>query len=218
MLENQEQSMPVLIKDLGMRTRKNSTRKDRYGLYNCQFCNNKHEAITSEVNRGHMKQCLDCSSNHYMSHSKIYSAWSNMKDRCINKKCKVYNRYGGRGIKVCDGWNNSFKSFYDWSMANGYDDSLSIDRICNDGNYEPSNCRWTTNDIQHQNTRKIMSTNTSGYRGVFFHKTNKKYLASIGVNGKKKYLGYFDSPIEAAKVYDSFIITHGLNHTQNFAS
>ena len=64
-----------------------------------------------------------------------------------------YERYGGRGIKVCDEWNNknNFKLFYDWSMANGYQDNLTIDRSDNNGNYEPSNCRWITMKEQCKN-------------------------------------------------------------------
>lgn len=84
-----------------------------------------------------------------------------MKDRCYREKCKSYKNYGGRGIKVCDEWKNDYKKFYDWAMANGYEEKqtaggvniLSIDRINNDGDYEPNNCRWVTSDVQAANKR-----------------------------------------------------------------
>ena len=64
-----------------------------------------------------------------------------------------YDRYGGRGIKVCDEWENDFQAFYNWAMSNGYRDDLTIDRIDNDGDYEPSNCQWIT---QAENTSKAI--------------------------------------------------------------
>ncbi len=74
-----------------------------------------------------------------------------MKQRCSNPAATKYDRYGGRGITVCDEWREDFQTFYDWAMANGYSDDLTIDRIDNDGDYEPSNCQWIT---QAENTRK----------------------------------------------------------------
>jgi hypothetical protein len=74
-----------------------------------------------------------------------------MKQRCVNPNKQHYEHYGGRGITVCDEWREDFQTFYDWAMANGYSDDLTIDRIDNDGDYEPSNCQWIT---QAENTRK----------------------------------------------------------------
>lgn len=100
---------------------------------------------------------------HGLSHkSHLYSVWKNIKDRCYREKCKSYHNYGGRGITMCDEWKNDYKKFYDWAMKNGYEEKqtaggvniLSIDRIDNDGNYEPQNCRWVTADIQAKNKRR----------------------------------------------------------------
>lgn len=88
---------------------------------------------------------------HHLSNTHIYSAWYNMKVRCYYTKQVYYKRYGGRGIKVCDEWKNSFKSFYEWAINNGYKEGLSLDRIDNDGNYEPSNCRWVSMKRQNRN-------------------------------------------------------------------
>lgn len=88
---------------------------------------------------------------HGLSLTKIYKAWSHMIDRCYKQKAKGYKNYGGRGISVCEEWKNNFQAFYDWSIINGYQDDLTIDRINNDGNYCPENCRWITIDIQSNN-------------------------------------------------------------------
>ena len=91
---------------------------------------------------------------HYMNgkQTRLYAIWAGMKRRCLNHNVKAYHRYGGRGIKVCAEWMK-FEPFRDWATANGYADKLSIDRIDNDGNYEPGNCRWITQKVQCQNTR-----------------------------------------------------------------
>ena len=73
--------------------------------------------------------------------------------RCYYPSTNGYQRYGGRGIKMCDEWINNPQSFYDWAVNNGYESNLTIDRINVNGNYEPSNCRWVTKEIQDNNRR-----------------------------------------------------------------
>jgi hypothetical protein len=92
-----------------------------------------------------------------------------MHKRCYASHISGYENYGGRGITICDSWNfekhgitTATEQFVSWARDNGYDNSLSIDRIDNDGNYEPSNCRWVTQDIQSKNTRRNRKYNYMG--------------------------------------------------------
>jgi hypothetical protein len=84
-----------------------------------------------------------------------------MKARCLNENVQDYRYYGAKGVSVCDEWMNSFESFMDWSLENGYNDALTIDRIDANGDYSPENCRWVTNRDQQNNrsNTKILSLN-----------------------------------------------------------
>lgn len=106
---------------------------------------------------------------HGGSKDRLYTVWANMKARCCNPHHPSYDRYGGRGIKVCDEWLNDYVAFLEWAMAAGYDkDALkgkcTIDRIDNDGDYCPENCRWT--DVSTQNTNKRPYRNSGKWRAV----------------------------------------------------
>ena len=163
-------------------------------------CGNVKDIDFYNLKRGAIKSCgcynRELHSIHNKCETRLYRIRRNMKKRCYNKNAKEYNLYGGRGITVCEEWKNNFQSFYDWAMGNGYEEHLTIDRINNDGNYEPSNCRWTTQSIQTRNQR-IMNKNKTGHKGVFFEKTRSKWKAYITINKKTIQLGRFNTIEEA---------------------
>ena len=98
---------------------------------------------------------------HGQSNSRLYRIWNAMKERCQCTTNIQYKDYGGRGIAVCDEWKNSFESFSNWALSNGYADNLTIDRIDTNDNYCPENCKWSTEKEQNSNKRNnhILSYN-----------------------------------------------------------
>jgi len=82
--------------------------------------------------------------------TRLFQIWMGMKTRCYNLNVVEYPRYGGKGIIICDEWQN-FETFHNWAFTNGYQENLSIDRVNTNGNYEPSNCRWVTDKVQCRN-------------------------------------------------------------------
>lgn len=102
------------------------------------------------------------SGTHYKRKTRLYTIWANMKQRCTNTNLKSFKDYGGRGIIICDEWLNNFVYFYDWAINNGYSDKLTIDRIDVNGNYEPSNCRWSTYLEQRHNRRDTILKRKEG--------------------------------------------------------
>ena len=130
---------------------------------------------------------------HGDSHTKLHQVWIAMRNRCRNEKHKNYKYYGGRGIKTLPEWED-YKVFKNWAFSAGYEEGLTIDRINNDGNYEPTNCRWTTMLVQVRNRRRRESC-VSKYEGVYFKKANNKWCAAY----RRKYIGLYETEEKAAK-------------------
>jgi len=144
--------------------------------------------------------------------TRIHRIWTKMRTRCMNSKGDKYEYYGGKGIKVCDEWNN-YSNFKKWSLANGYEEHLTIDRKDSNKNYEPTNCRWVTS-LEQANNKGLFKNNISGFRGIT--SSGKKWIAKIKTKDKEIYLGTFDFPWTASLVRDSYITINNLPNKLNF--
>ncbi len=219
---NQNDFSLEILEDLGMQySTSKSKSKKRHIIAKCPECKKGYRVVAPNVKNGKSTKCNNCyirkgNPTHKMTRTRIYYVWSSMKKRCINENDKSFSSYGGRGIKVCDEWMEDFSHFYEWAKNNGHQENLTIDRIDNDKGYSPKNCRWTTQSVQSRNTRRIMSTNTSGYRGVSLQRYSNKWVSHIGVNKKLIYLGTYDTKKDAAMAYDRYVIKNNLEHTRNF--
>lgn len=136
----------------------------------------KKEVSAANVSKNH---------THGLSGTRIYSIWQGMKSRCYNKNNARWHRYGCRGITVCEEWRDSFQSFYEWATSNGYNDTLTLDRIDNDGPYSPDNCRWATQQEQARN-RKTNIDITIGNST----RTLKEWCEIFGISESAAYARY----------------------------
>ena len=207
----------IILEDLG--TRLYSKKMKRFYRVMCPTCENEFETIAYNLSKKNpMKTCRSCTSKkHATKHgghgSPLYIKWQSMHSRVNSNSGKNFDSYGSKNIKVFDMWKD-YLNFKQWSELNGYIEGLELDRIDNDGNYEPSNCRWTTRKIQCQNNRLLRSSNTSGYRGVNKVKSGK-YVSRCTINNKRIHIGTFDRIEEAAIAYNNFVIENNLEHPLN---
>lgn len=121
---------------------KNGVRK---GKFKC-FCGTIFITNINQVARGDSLSCgclqRKATTKHGLYKHRLFGRWQNMIQRCNNPNDKDYKNYGGRGIRVCEQWENSFLDYYNWALSNGYEESLTIDRINNNDGYNPDNCRF----------------------------------------------------------------------------
>ena len=142
---------------------RNSERIKNRIAWKCKCdCGGEKIVVSAYLLSGHTKSC-GCWYNenmhsgnvkHGKCHTRLIRIYHNMKQRCYDTKTKNYKKYGARGIDVCKEWRDDFITFYNWSMANGYQDNLSIDRIDGSKGYSPDNCRWVTVEVQNNNTSR----------------------------------------------------------------
>lgn len=144
--------------------KENGRNKHNQMLYECEcICGKKVLVLSYDLRHGVVKSCgclkrdrgYNLAKEYRLKHgrtgTRLYKIWHGMKTRCKNVNSKFYKYYGARGISVCDEWDRNFKNFYEWAIKNGYDENLTLDRIDNNGNYEPSNCKWSTRQVQMNN-------------------------------------------------------------------
>ena len=144
-------------------------------------CGNISFVAPSKLKSGHTKSCGCFHSKsagdrqfiHGFSKTKLANVRNAMVQRCHNHKTTMYYCYGSRGISVCDEWRFNPSSFYEWATSNGYKEGLSIDRIDNDGNYEPSNCQWITLSENIAKEAKISRKDRVKMIAMYLDKSNK---------------------------------------------
>lgn len=172
------------------------TRKAFYWKCICE-CGGSTIVEGSQMVSGHIRSCgclwievtKERASTHGMTNSREYSVWCNMQNRCKNPNIPHYDRYGGRGITICQRWDESFEQFIG-DMGRMPDANSSIERNDNDGNYEPSNCRWATPKEQARNRRSSAIVSFDGESlciaewaerlGLSYHKT-RYWLKDVGI-------------------------------------
>jgi len=142
----------------------------KHRRFQCQCDCGREKAVTlHKLRAGNTRSCgclqRESRSSHTRTHGAsrtlLYAVWYGIKQRCYNERCREFPYYGARGISVDPEWQR-FEPFRDWALANGYQRGLSIERIDNDGNYEPGNCKWIPRREQSKNTRKSLRITYNG--------------------------------------------------------
>lgn len=224
-------SLPLmLIADLGMLyPTETSKKKARMAEFKCPECLGVFIAQVSRIKNGTASRCVPCgrlnnilktkeaNTTHGLKKHPLYGTWRGQKKRCNCKTSSNYERYGKRGIKFAEYWENDFKGWLDYvESLEGFEKSgYTLDRVDNNKDYVIGNLRWVSKEIQSRNDRVIMCTNTSGYRGVSFDKPTGTWKTKIVVSYKNIHLGYHKTALIAARAYDTYVIKNKLEHNIN---
>lgn len=180
-------------------------------IYKCSCdCGNIADIDGRNIVKGRTKSCGHC--GHCKTHSscktRLYRVWCDIKARCYNSNTPQYQRYGARGITMCNEWKDNFVVFKNWAVKNGYEESLTIDRINNDFGYSPDNCRWVDTFVQSRNR-----TDNNKYQGVCLTdwakilKVKRQILSGyVKRNGWEKAIEHFNRIIP--QTIDDIIFWH----------
>lgn len=190
-----------IIEELGMVANK-SGNKYRMNRYRCPQCGKIQDLCVHNVKKSKYAVCATCivtnrNTSHGLSGEKFYNTWNNMMARCYRKSSKNFKNWGGRGITVCKAWHEPIV-FKEWFDSN-YIDGFQIDREDNDGNYEPSNCRFVSASENINNSSPKLSK-IGKYRYVVW----KKRTSSWEVNYKGAYIGCHKDEEEAYHMLEKF--------------
>jgi hypothetical protein len=176
------------------------------GVYKCKCtCGNTKEFFLSNLRMGRTKSC-GCRRDESVSkklrkhgdrHTRLYQIWTNIKSRCTNPNTSSYKYYGDKGIGISDEWKDDYSKFKEWSLENGYDEKMTIDRVDNNGGYYPDNCRWTDRITQSRNRDCAWYITIDGIT-----KHAKDWCKEYGVNYKTAHnrLSYGWSDVDAVTV------------------
>lgn len=188
------------------------------GVFQCLDCSVEFESRTERI-KVMTGLCTPCANKRAgrnrtthgfnNTNSRLHVTWSNMKRRCLNPKGDEVHKY--EGVTVCEEWMN-FEPFMQWSLANGYTDHLTLDRIESSKGYEPGNCRYADYFVQAAN-RKITDKNTSGHVGVSWWRG--AWSAKVQWQKKQIYLGRFKDIKDAAKARNDYLDAHNLPHLRS---
>lgn len=188
--------------------------KSRVFLCKCMECGKEYEKRLDDLRGGRTKMCKACNNKktwttHGLSNHKLYSVFKDMHSRCEYKKHHKYSNYGGRGIMVCKEWEDTDEgliNFYNWSIENGYEDGLQLDRYDNYKGYSPENCRWVTISMNNFNRRNI-----KGYRKV------RDNLWEVNITKENKlYSKYAHSEEEAINIRKKLEMKYYGEYSQNY--
>lgn len=159
----------TVVKFIGLDKRRNSIWECKCECGTTKNINGQHLRNGTVISCGCYISMITTERNttHGLSHDRIYRIYYAMKERCYNQNNHKYNIYGNRGITICDEWLNDFQSFYKWSIENGYNENLTIDRIDNNKGYEPSNCRWVSVKVQSRNKSSNKIYEINGVKKTF---------------------------------------------------
>lgn len=195
-----------MIEDLGYQyLNPTNKQKSHIAIFECPYCKRQFKTRVSDVERNAISSCgcktiefrVSHRKCHKMSTSRLYRIWAAVKQRATNHNIPNHRRYVDRGITICNEWLK-FEPFMEWALVNGYSEKLTIDRINNDGNYEPSNCRWVT---KHEND---LNRDFSKYKYAQ-ERENHKWRVRLCRNKRIVFQGHFNSKEEAISAKNEFL-------------